>query len=72
MPIKAEPEGMQLWARKHQDSPNQKVIKGREGIPLVVQWLGLWAPKAGATVLIPTLGTKIPQACKEHQKKKKN
>ena len=38
---------------------------------LVVQWLGLHAPTAGGTGLIPSWGTKILQTLWYSQKKKK-
>ena len=40
------------------------------GTSLVVQWLRLHTPNAGATGSIPGWGTKIPQATWQKKKKK--
>ena len=42
-----------------------------DGNSLVVQWLGLCTSTAGCADLIPGGGTKISQAAKRGQKKKK-
>ena len=41
------------------------------GTPLVVQWLGLGTFTSGGTGSIPSWGTKIPQAGRHRQRKKK-
>ena len=52
------------------DGGNSKYIRV-SGTSLAVQWLGLGASTAGCTGSISGRGTKIPQALRRGQKKKK-
>ena len=51
----------------HMDEPQKPML----GTSLAVQWLRLWAAKAGGTGSIPGRGTKISHAARRGKKKKK-
>ena len=58
-------------ARSPVQKAGQRHIKNTQGTSLAVQWLELHASTAGGAGLIPVRGTKIPQATRHNQLKKK-